>query len=70
MFSKIILVAATIGFALVSGIAATFAATGGHETATRKSSTAAAGECYEMPTYKWDPETQTNKFVGYRRICR
>ncbi|MDJ0931821.1 hypothetical protein [Breoghania sp.] len=29
-----------------------------------------AREWYEMPAYKWDPETQSNKFVGYRRICR
>ncbi|MEI2384639.1 hypothetical protein [Breoghania sp. JC706] len=67
MFYKIFLAVVTFGIALVSGIAATLATTNSGDAARRAE---APRDCYEMPAYKWDPETQSNKFVGYRRICR
>ncbi len=62
MFSKILIAVSALFIGTASGIAASAAAA----DTTRDQETG----CYEMPTYKWDPETQSNVFVGYRTICR
>ncbi|WP_321335825.1 hypothetical protein [Breoghania sp.] len=62
MFSKILIAMSALFIGTASGIAASATAV----DTTRDQETG----CYEMPTYKWDPETQSNVFVGYRTICR
>ncbi|WP_319771979.1 hypothetical protein [Breoghania sp.] len=62
MFSKILIAMSALFIGTASGIAASSA----RDCMTCDQETG----CYEMPTYKWDPETQSNVFVGYRTICR
>ncbi|WP_321341802.1 hypothetical protein [Breoghania sp.] len=60
MFSKIIIAVSALFIGTASGVAASTAM---DDRSEEKS-------YYEMPTYKWDPEAQTNVFVGYRKIYR